>query len=140
MTLSAGSREWQAQLAPKNLNSGARVSSFGLDESKPWHSLMHRRDLRLAVARLRAACEDRMIQQGKHSRGQSDSPPEKQAKQQRPYQSPCDSPHKTSAEFEQPQPSEREIAAANAARERLYSNKGGESGADVRPFNLDCAS
>lgn len=64
---------------------------------------------------LRAAREERLSIGEKHSRGVPVSP-QKEAKQPKPSEH---SPSDTKAN----QPSEREIAAALAARERLYGNK-----------------
>ena len=78
----------------------------------------------LAPALLRAACEIRMTTGEKHSRGTSGSPTEKEAKQAKPSNSPTQEAENQKAE--EPKPSEREIKAALAARERLYGEKSGQ--------------
>jgi hypothetical protein len=77
--------------------------------------------LELTTAFLRVACEERMILRSKHARGRSEAIPEKEAKQHRPYESPTESPH--CVPMEETGPSERDIKAAVAARERLYGSK-----------------
>ena len=81
--------------------------------------------LGLTTALLRVACEDRMILRSKHARERSEAlEREKEAKQHRPYESPTESPH--CVPKEENVPSEREIKAAEAARQRLYG--GGKAG------------
>lgn len=83
----------------------------------------------LAPALLRAACEIRMTTGEKHSRGNSGSPTEKEAKQAKPSDSPT---HKVDVDkLDEAKPSEREIKAALAARERLYGEKAGQSVSQV---------
>ena len=89
----------------------------------------------LAPALLRAACEIRMTTGEKHSRGTSGSPTEKEAKQAKPSDSPT---HE--AENNQPEeakPSDREIKAALAARERLYGEKSGQAASEVIIMTTD---
>jgi len=81
--------------------------------------------LGLTTALLRVACEERMILRSKTARGRTEPVPEKEAKQHRPYESPTESPH--CIPMEEPGPSEREIKAAVAARERLYGSKAGDA-------------
>jgi len=82
--------------------------------------------LGLTTALLRVACEDRMILRSKHARERSEAlEREKEAKQHRPYESPTESPHCVTTE--ESVPSEREIKAAVAARERLYGGKAGDA-------------
>ena len=89
--------------------------------------------LGLTTALLRVACEDRMILRSKHARERSEAlEREKEAKLQRPYESPTESPH--CVPTEESAPSEREIKAAEAARQRLYG--GGKAGdAEVSRFS-----
>ena len=76
---------------------------------------------RLATARLKVAREEKMSLQGKHARSSSGSPVEKETKQQKPYESPCESSH--SLVTNETGPSQRESEAAEAARARLYGTK-----------------
>ena len=75
----------------------------------------------LATTRLKVAREEKMSLQGKHARSGSGSPVEKETKQQKPYESPCESAHSPVAE--ETGPSQRESEAAEAARARLYGAK-----------------
>ena len=86
----------------------------------------------LAPALLRVACEIRMSTGGKHSRGTSGSPTEKEAKQAKPSDSPT---HESEAhQAQEEKPSEREIKAALAARERLYGERTGRTDLEVTIF------
>ena len=92
--------------------------------------------LGLAPALLRAACEIRMTTGEKHSRGASGSPTEKEAKQAKPSASPANEAAGQHAEETEPKPSEREIKAALAARERLYGEKAGQKESEVTVFTV----
>lgn len=82
----------------------------------------------LAPASLRAACQKKMKSSGeKHSRGSPDSLKEKEAKQPKP----SDSPDNQKISKEHAQPTEREIKAARAARERLYGDKAQQKETEV---------
>lgn len=87
---------------------------------------------KVAAAKLRIACDTNMSLQGKHARANSESPPEKEAKQHRLYESPSDSPQ---CEPKVPPPTLREVKAAEAARERLYGSSASQSVRDT-PFLL----
>lgn len=84
----------------------------------------------LSSALLRAACEDRMRIGEKHSRGASNSPTEKDAKQPKASDSPIEGQEEKEKQAEGP--TQREIKAALAARERLYGEKKQQKATEVR--------